>query len=600
MTAIFGILGEADRHELEAMAHRLAHRGACFEIWEPAPGVHLGVGHRSSAELTSSSGLPIALDGVIENGAALEAAGECPACSGRDNRLLVNELYRRHQLDALAKLRGGFAVAIWDDAAARLVLAVDFFGMRSLLFTKAGDRWIFASELKALLAVADVASAVDPWMIRNANSKHSMNRYTSCIAGVLHVPPGQWVALSKAEMKTERFWQPHIAVQERSDAEHVRDFRDTFVRVIERKLAAHDRIGIAVSAGIDSAMVVGGIRHVAPDRTLHTFCTGLGRDDPELIGAAEIAHHYRTIHHEYIFDVEEIPEWLPIFAWHLEHPYGREDMIASYCTAVAASGHVDVLFGGYAAENLVGGMPRHLLIHAAQRLPFLRPVIADLYQYPRASLPPRTWLGRQLLEWYVKGTFPPPPVLGTTPLADEEPLTVLPEMRWFKPTDTDPFSRALLDSLLGTIENTEFDRLHQAAGVLVDSPFYDPDLIACSFRIPDRLKIRGVTQKYVQRAALNEFLPPDMVKRPKTIISFRRDIKLADILESLGRRVLSDAAVRERGLFDIQYVGRAMRREAGQPYPKEQFNRLWSIVLTEIWCRIFVDQRGEFPATPLW
>ena len=240
------------------------------------------------------------------------------------------------------------------------------------------------------------------------------------------------------------------------------------MRVIERKLAAHDRIGIAVSAGINSAMVVGGIRHVAPDRTLHTFCTGLGRDDPELIGAAEIAHHYRTIHHEYIFDVEEIPEWLPIFAWHLEHPYGREDMIASYCTAVAASGHVDVLFGGYAAENLVGGMPRHLLIHAAQRLPFLRPVIADLYQYPRASLPPRTWLGRQLLEWYVKGTFPPPPVLGTTPLADEEPLTVLPEMRWFKPTDTDPFSRALLDSLLGTIENTEFDRLHQAAGVLVE------------------------------------------------------------------------------------------------------------------------------------
>src|SRR3954469_9831888 len=59
MTAIFGILGETDRHELEAMAHRLAPRGACFEIWEPAPDVHLGVGHRSSAELTSSSGLPI-------------------------------------------------------------------------------------------------------------------------------------------------------------------------------------------------------------------------------------------------------------------------------------------------------------------------------------------------------------------------------------------------------------------------------------------------------------------------------------------------------------------------------------------------------------
>ena len=510
------------------------------------------------------------------------------------------QLYRERGLDALAKLRGGFAVAIWDEAARRLVLAVDFFGMRSLLLVKTGERWVFASELKALLAVADVASGVDPLMIRNANSKGSMNRYQSCVAGVLHVPPGQWMTIQGDEMRTERFWQPRIDVPQRSDAEHVRDFRDTFVEVIRRKLAAHERIGIATSAGINSAMVAGGIRHVAPDRTIHTFCTGLGRDDPELIGAAEIARHFKTEHHEYIFEIDEIPEWLPIFAWHLEHPYGREDMIASYCTAVAASGHVDVLFGGYAAENLVGGMPRHLLIRTSQRLPFLAPILRDLYQYPRASLPPRTWLGRLLLERLVKGTFPPPNVIGTPPPGDEDPMSVLPDMKLFTSQEPHAFSRCLLYSLLGTIENTEFDRLHQAAGVLVDSPFYDPDLIACSFRIPDDLKVKGRTQKIVQRLALNEFLPPNMVKRPKTIIIFRRDVKLADVLEDLANRLLADDAVRARGLFETDYVARAKARARGQPYPKEQFNRLWSLVLTEVWCRIFVDQRGAFPVKPLW
>jgi asparagine synthase (glutamine-hydrolysing) len=134
----------------------------------------------------------------------------------------------------------------------------------------------------------------------------------------------------------------------------------------------------------------------------------------------------------------------------------------------------------------------------------------------------------------------------------------------------------------------------------VDSPFYDPDLIACSFRIPDRLKIRGSTQKYVQRASLNDFLSPRMARRSKTIISFRRDIKLAGVLETLARRVLTDAAVRERGLFDPGYIGRVMRRKPGRAYPKEQFNRLWNVVLTEIWCRIFVDRRGDFPVDPLW
>jgi asparagine synthase (glutamine-hydrolysing) len=600
MTAIFGILGGAGRNELQAMARRLAHRGPWFEIWQASPGVHLGICHRSSGDMRGSTGVPVALDGIIENRDELRAAEDHPIDVVKSNRHLVGDLYSRYGLSALEKLRGGFAVAIWDEAARKLVLAVDFFGLRSLLFTRAGGRWIFASELKALLAIEDVTSAVDPLMIRNANSKHSMNRYTSCIRDVWHVPPGQWVALTGASTQTERFWQPQIAVPERSDAEHVRDYRETFLRVMGRKLTAHERIGVAISSGVDSAMVVGGIRHIAPDLKLHTFCTGLGDGDPELAGAAEVAEHFRTIHHEYRFDVEDIPEWLPIFAWHLEHPYGREDMIASYCTAVAASGHVDVLFGGYAAENLVGGMPRHLLIRAAQKLPFLRPALQDLYQYPRASIPPRTWLGRQLLEWYVQGTFPPPPVLGTPSLADEDPLAVLPEMRWFRPIASEPFSRALLDSLLGTIENTEFDRLHQAAGVLVDSPFYDPDLIACSFRIPDRLKIRGSTQKYVQRASLNDFLSPRMARRSKTIISFRRDIKLAGVLETLARRVLTDAAVRERGLFDPGYIGRVMRRKPGRAYPKEQFNRLWNVVLTEIWCRIFVDRRGDFPVDPLW
>ena len=466
MTAIFGILGAAHPGEMEAMAHRMAHRGAVFEIWQPAEGVHFGICHRSRHEVSDPTGLTVALDGVIENGRELGApAATDPAVS---DRRLVAELYRRHGLDSIAKLRGGFAVAIWDEAAHRVVLAVDFFGMRSLLLVKAGERWVFASELKALLAVADVASGLDPLMIRNANSKGSMNRYKSCVAGVLHVPPGQWMAIEGGELRTERFWQPQIAVAQRPDAEHVSDFRDTFVEVIRRKLASHERIGIATSAGINSAMVVGGIRHVAPDRTLHTFCTGLGRDDPELIGAAEIARHFKTHHHEYIFHIEEIPEWLPIYAWHLEHPYGREDMIASYCTAVAASGHVDVLFGGYAAENLVGGMPRHLLIRTSQRFPFLAPVLRDLYQYPRASLPPRTWLGRQLLERLVKGTFPPPNVIGTTPAGDEDPMAVLPDMKMFTSKEPHAFSRCLLHSLLGTIENTEFDRLHQAAGVLVD------------------------------------------------------------------------------------------------------------------------------------
>ena len=118
MTAIFGILGAAHPGEIEAMAHRMAHRGAVFEIWQPAEGVHLGICHRVHVmKSPTATGLTVALDGVIENGRELGApAATDPAVS---DRRLVAELYRRHGLDALAKLRGGFAVAIWDEAARR-------------------------------------------------------------------------------------------------------------------------------------------------------------------------------------------------------------------------------------------------------------------------------------------------------------------------------------------------------------------------------------------------------------------------------------------------------------------------------------------------
>ena len=136
-------------------------------------------------------------------------------------------------------------------------------------------------------------------------------------------------------------------------------------------------------------------------------------------------------------------------------------------------------------------------------------------------------------------------------------------------------------------------------GVLVDSPFYDPDLIAYRFRIPDRLKIRGCTQKYVQRASLNDFLPPRMAKRSKTIISFRPDIKLADVLETLARRVLTDAAVRERGLFDPQSSGASCGASPDGP-TRGTVQSAWERPVDRDLVRIFVDRRGDFPVDPLW
>ena len=117
----------------------------------------------------------------------------------------------------------------------------------------------------------------------------------------------------------------------------------------------------------------------------------------------------------------------------------------------------------------------------------------------------------------------------------------------------------------------------------------DPEIIACSLRMPDHLKIRGRVRKVVLREALGDLLPPTIAKRGKSLQRVQHDLALADTFEKLAARLLDPESVRTRGLFDLEYVERVRRRRPGKCYPKEQFYRLWSLVLTEIWCRTFLD-----------
>jgi asparagine synthase (glutamine-hydrolysing) len=145
-----------------------------------------------------------------------------------------------------------------------------------------------------------------------------------------------------------------------------------------------------------------------------------------------------------------------------------------------------------------------------------------------------------------------------------------------------------------------YDRLQAAFAVDLQTPFGDPEFVCRTFQIPDRLKIRGRTHKLILREALKGVLPPSISARRKSLARLRNDSKLAEVIDALADRLLSSAAVRERNVFELGYIDRIRRRGAGQPYPEERLYRLWTMLLTELWFRIFVDRRGAFPTGSLW
>jgi asparagine synthase (glutamine-hydrolysing) len=592
--AICGIVGDADLAEIRDLSVRLAHRGSLAAQWRVGPRVHLGQRSFPGRPGSIQHGRPVALDGVLENrdevAKLLNLSPEMREQESQED--LVFRLYQKLGQDCFQYLRGPFSVAIWDEEADLLMLARDFFGARSLYWAWADARFLFASEYKALLSVGTLAATPNLATLQFIASTRGAVPDASCLAGVSPVPPGHWLSVRGQHVERRRYWIPEVRIAHRSDADHVKAFRGAFMEAVRRQTAQHERLGVALSGGIDSASVVAGIRHVAPEHEIHTFVAGFGSEDPEVIGAAETARHFGTHHHPVIVPPTALPELLPEMSWHLEDPVGREDILYLYACARDAAASVDLLLGGHMADVLMGGMPRHMLVRLANLFPPARGPLADLFQYTRTGQPPRTALGKILLRKYFRGgIYPPPRVFGVAqmPLADE--ISV---------PGPEPLTHFLHRAVLSYPGKGHYDRIHSAFGVDLNAPFSDPELIKCTFQIPDHMKIRGRTQKLIQREAMKDLLPQSIRRRGKSLARLRNDLALAEVVDDLADQLLPAPTIRERGIFEVAYVDRVRRRPAGKPYSEEQLYRLWTLVLTEVWFRIFIDRRGAFPDARLW
>jgi asparagine synthase (glutamine-hydrolysing) len=339
-----------------------------------------------------------------------------------------------------------------------------------------------------------------------------------------------------------------------------------------------------MSGGLDSAVVAAGVRHIVGDKPLHTFTAGYGADDREIVNAARVAATLRTVHHEVVLRPRDLPKLLPEMVWRLEEPIGREDIAYLFVTAREAARHVDVLLAGFGFDGLFAGLPRHRLVDLANQLPPARRALEQFYDFTFRSVEPRTPTGRALKLAYFRGRdYPAPRVRGAGALA---PFAGFP-----RGTDQ-PLSTFLRRNLLLNPYQVAIEHLYSSVGVRMNAQHTDPRFIAAAFAIPDRLKIRGATQKYILRKACAGLLPPQALAVGKSLNRMKHDLELCEVLDDMADGLLGPRAVSARGLFDPAYVTALRRRPSGRPYGRERIYRLWSLLLTELWSRQYLDRRG--------
>ena len=601
----------ADRRRLEAMSATLVHRGP------DSSGVHVdgpvGLAARRLSIIDLETGdQPIANeDGsvvVVQNGelynyrelrAELEAQGHRFRTHG-DTEVLVH-LYEQHGTAFAERLRGMFAVAIWDAARGRLVLARDRFGIKPLLYRAATGGLEFASELRALPRGEVDLDALEAFLAFN-----SIPGPLSIFRDVRKLMPGHVLVWEAGEITLERFARPAPAsaddLRRESEDALAEELRGRLRDSVRAHLVADVPVGVLLSGGVDSSLLAALAAEESGEQ-LRTFSIGFEESSfDERADARRVAERYGTRHRELVLR-PDAALLLPALAEAFDEPFADSSALPTYLVSQLAAEDVKVALSGEGGDELFGGYYTYqadlLALRAARLARIARPLVERLpvstartsfdYKAKRfvraAHLPP---LERHH-GW--KEIFSPDARAELTGRRhDWDPVDVLRE-RFDETADAELLARLqdvdarvyLVDDLL-----VKTDRASMAHSLEARVPFLDPVVDSFAAALPTRLKVRRSAKKVLLRRAAEPLLPPEIVRGRKRGFSIPAAAWLRGELEPFARETLSPETLRRQGYFRPEAVAQVLDEHvAGRADLSRQ---LWGLLAFTLWHEHHVER----------
>jgi asparagine synthase (glutamine-hydrolysing) len=495
----------------------------------------------------------------------------------------------------LERLRGMFAVALWDKRRRRLLLARDRFGIKPLYYRRIGGELCFASELKALLEQPGFSREIDPKAVSAYLAFNSIPAPLTIFAEARKLPPGHLLAWEGGKVELRRFARPGpvpaAEVRRGSAEELAAELREVLDDSIRAHLVADVPVGVLLSGGVDS----GGIAALASRHAgepLRTFSIGFEEQGfDELSRARLVAERYGTDHHELVLRPDAV-ELLPQLVEAFDEPFGDSSALPTYLVSQLASEYVKTAMSGEGGDELFGGYHTYvadLLACRVGRLAALaRPVAEALpsrtdrvgfdYKAKRfaraAALPPleRHHGWKEIFSSEARAELAGEHTSAWDPLdlyreryAETEGAEYLARMQ-----DVD-LGIYLADDLL-----VKTDRLSMAHSLELRVPFLDPKVAEFAFSLPTRLKVRGFAKKRLLRAALEPLLPREVVHGAKRGFSIPAAAWLRGEMEPFARDVLSQATLVDRDV-SLRLLDEHVARRDDHSRP------LWGLLCLELW-----------------
>ena len=630
MCGICGILNSDERSLFDTslvrkMASKMMHRGPDDEGFLLQGPIGLGVRRLSVIDLVTGH-QPISnetndvwtvLNGEIFNyqelRKELKSRGHIFRTNA-DTEVLVH-LYEDNGPDCVQKLNGEFAFAIWDAGTKRLIVARDRFGIKPLFYRQDAESLIFASELKAILPVLPRTPELDPLALEEYLALQYIPHPNSIFKEVKKLPPGFMLICENKSVRLENYWSFPVAPGKKNKENYYMEQIGTLLEdSVKLRLASDVPLGVFLSGGLDSSLVAA-FASKYTNHKIKTFSIGFDQNEfNELRYAKMVAERFNTDHTEMMVSAEEFRDMIVDVVWYLDEPFADSSSLPTFILAKIASEDIVVALGGDGGDELFAGYDKYtreqlfsifriLPLEAVNMLSKIMPefyriegkrgrLASLLRSIKRATLPAK--------ERYCHWNFFFNPYSQKNILLDSQryqaDIDKLLERELARlPADIDEVTKMLFLDLQLYLPGdllVKLDRMSMANSLEVRVPFLDYRLAEFAGTIPSSLKVKHFTNKYILKKAVGHLLPKDIVYRKKQGFAVPLNSWLKGNTLSSVERILTDKITQSRGYFNQSYVKDlfVMHKEGNFDHA----HRIWSLLVFEIWCRLYLDNNGNY------
>ena len=527
---------------------------------------------------------------------------------------VVLHAYLEYGADCPKHLRGMFAFAIWDERRQELFLARDRVGKKPLLYAKTANAFVFGSEFSALLLHPSVSREIDRAALDDYLTFMCVPAPQTAYRDIRKLEPGHTLTLTRTgEVKTGRYWEPDfskkIKVSEEEAGERALELLREAVRV---RLMSEVPLGAFLSGGIDSSAVVALMAEASP-APVKTFSIGFEEQDfSELHHARRVAERVGAEHHEFIVRPDAL-EVLPTLVEHYGEPYADSSAIPTYYVARETRKHVTVALNGDGGDECFAGYERYAAMRLSERYRKLPGVLRERVIRQALELLPiserkRTRAGK--VRRFVRAASLPPVerYLNWVGVVQRDAKNELytdefneevghrDAGAWLRPwfaraNGAGVVDAALLADTMTYLPNdllVKVDIASMAVSLEARSPFLDHHVIEFAASLPENLKLRGLTTKYILKKTLAKLLPSENLTRGKMGFGVPIGHWFRGQMQPFLRENLLSGRAGGRGLFRPEAVRQMV--ELHTRGERDYTHQLWTLLMLELWFQRFIDR----------